>query len=1196
MRLTKLEIQGFKSFPQKTVINFDDGITAIIGPNGSGKSNIADAVRWVLGEQSAKTLRGSRMDDVIFNGTQERRAHSYCEVALTLDNSDGELPVDFSEVNIMRRVYRSGESEYYINRSACRLKDISELLSGTGIGKDGYSIIGQGRVDEILSNKSNERRAAFEEAAGVMKYRIRKEEAERKLESTKKNLTRLEDILSELENQLEPLSLQNSAAREYLRLREELKEIEVNIFLYQYNKTNERIASLNEALSQIEEEIASAGTLDEDLKRSCGTEEELERKLGQTISDLKNKLLVLSGNLEAHSGEAKVLDERMTNIKKERERLSEALSQYQAKQAELFKTVSFIEGEMGKGADILESINAALLELEEELSLCESEIEAKEELLEIKKTEMIEALNRISDAKSRMSRADAMVSSLGERLVKLDEEKQSLIKEMEGLNDEYKAAALQLEKSESERAAVEESKNQAVKKLNEKNFLLKNGLEELQRTEKSLQSVQSRLKVLAEMKKEHEGYYNSVRKVLKDCEKDPALKKCVEGVVAELVKVPGHLETAVEMSLGPALQNIVTPDAESAKFVIEHLRRNQYGRATLLPVSEIKPRLLNERERSLFHVDGLNVIGVASDLVKCDIRYRGIMQNLLGRTLIVKDLDTGIAVNRQAHAEFRIATLDGDIINQGGSMTGGSVQKREFSLLGREREIKELYESGKSIEENIIACRKRCELMKNESDAITTELERIVTAAHDFDIELAKQKDKIEMILRDIEKTRGQIDRAELEYSQVKDHIEDIEVQRAEIETQQDNLSSGQIISQEDIREAQREVSLLRAKRDEINEKATQHKIRLTALQKEDSAKQGELKRLNAEVQSLERQSVIDRAALEESERALSGLILQQKELLSTIDARREDINGLTDEIARLEGERTSRERALDEMRERREAIKADINDKIERMHKLELNLNKLQMELTAMQDRIWEEYKLTYENALPLQKQIGITAAHVRSDEIKNAILELGNININAIEDYKIVKQRYESLLLQCEDLKKAQNDLHKLIRELTDTMEKEFKSQFALIKENFSNVFRELFGGGRAELILTDANDVLGCDIDIIAQPPGKKLQLLSLLSGGERALTAIALLFAILKLKPAAFCLLDEIESSLDELNVYNFANYLKRYSEDTQFILITHRKGSMEVCNTLYGVSMEEKGVSKIVSAKFYNEQIISAEGA
>lgn len=1184
MRLNKLEMHGFKSFAKKTEICFDTGITAVIGPNGSGKSNIADAVRWVLGEQSAKALRGAKMEDVIFNGTQERKAQAYCEVLLTFDNSDSTLPLDFNEVTVSRRVYRSGESEYAVNRNTCRLKDVQELFRDTGIGKEGYSIIGQGRVEEILSNRSNDRRTAIEEAAGVMKYRVRKEDAVRKLDHTRKNLERLMDILSELDSQREPLYDQAEKAKQYLLLRDELKELELNVFINQYERAEERLKNAAAAIEQLKKEGSEHEEGENSIAADCGAQEEQLRAVEQTATALQNQLLSEMSSLEAHIGELGILKERSENLTSEYARLENALAADREKQSSIDDALSKLSG--SKGQEMIALIDGQITADEACLNSMQADIDAQEALIEAQKGSVIEHLNRLSDAKSQLSRMEAMTGALNDRLVSLQSELEAINDERSNLDEELKALEAERESERAKKDELIQLQSKASEEV-EASKLLRDAADEKHRMlEKSLQAMNSRYNVLDEMAKAHEGYYESVKNVMRDSERNAELKRCVLGVVAELIEVPEQYETALEMSLGAALQNIVTPTPEHGKLVVEYLREKKYGRATLLPVSSMRPRLLNNQERTCLNIPGC--IGVAAELVKFDEKYRSVVENLLGRTVIVDNIESGIALNKRSNAAFRIATVQGDIFHPGGSMTGGSVHKREFSLLGREREAKELQAS-------IIAARQQVGEVLTEKqqviqklDAAKQTLSQLEIKIHAHDVENAHLREKHELLLRDISLSEQKLERNENERSQIQDNISDIEAERKQIEGLQSGIEEGSATTQEDVLQSQAVLSELRQSYERSNAALTDRKVQRMALQKEEDALINEQKRLTNDKQ-LAAQAIIENTKQCELNRnQYDNVNTQMQELKAVIDEEQRLVDVHKEQQQALEEDRQARARSLSEAREKREGYIKSIRELEEKRHKQDILYNRTELEFAAMQERIMEEYELTYENALYYRKeQFAMTAAHMRIDELKAGIRALGSINVNAVEDYRILFERFEDLNAQCGDLTKAESDLQMLIAELTATMEKKFTEQFQLIQKNFTAVFEHLFGGGWAELRLSDPTDALNCDIDIIAQPPGKKLQLLSLLSGGERALTAIALLFAILKLKPTVFCILDEIESSLDEVNVARFANYLREYAEDTQFILITHRKGSMEVCNALYGVAMEEKGVSKIVSAKFDN---------
>jgi len=1183
MLLTQIEINGFKSFAKKQQIDFSKGITAIIGPNGCGKSNIADAFRFVLGEQSAKALRGKKVEDFIFGGTQKRRPLSYCEVSLHFDNSDGELLTPFTEVCITRRAYRSGESEYYINKAPCRLKDIHELFRDTGIGKDGYSIIGQGRVSEIISEKSGDRRTAFEEAAGVMKYRARKEEAERKLLSTQKNLVRLDDMLYTLEGRIEPLREQSEKALAFIKLREELRDIDVNLFIYQYEKSTERISQLMGSIAQLREDIASAEVEGGALASTLAEGEEIERELASAINEVMQKLISATANVETRSGEEKVLRERIAALEKEKERIAESLASAEGEIALRQQRAAELESGIRELDESVTKAEAELENIEKVLAGCEADIKEKEAELEAHKQSMMDRLNRLSDAKSKLSRLDEMKNALARRVEAVKLEQQGVASEGDKLREEFDECAAADAELEAKLNKLRAEQAEAVARVNEISSAIYEARQKERQLGNRLEAAASRRKVLAEMKRAHEGYYSSVRYLLRDAERDAKLASKIEGVVAELINVPAEYETAVEMALGASLQNIVVPTEQDAKLVIEHLRSRQYGRATLLPVNAMRSRLLTQEERGYLNVDGC--LGVASELISFAPRYRGIAENLLGRTVIVRDLDVGIAINRRAHSSFRIATLKGDIMNPGGSMTGGSTAKREFSLLGRERELEQLESEAKSIEAQIATAGDEIVRLEAQLEAANAGVADAAERMRKLDVTRAAQAEKRDIVEKYIEKNRQHAERYELELSQIADNIADIDEQvkaAAELET---GLSSGNASTNEDIRRVQSELAAKRTEQQSISAEATAIKLRHMAARKEHDAAGSELMRIQRECRSFEETKVRLTNDGGSADAELKDCRESLAAMAGGIGEDRHEVDVLTDELHRLEEDRAGRLRSVDELRELRDSGAAELNELRERAHRYELNLNRQQMELETMSARIWQDYELTYENALPYRRQIAVTASHQRADELRAEIRELGEVNTASIEDYRNVLEQHADLKTQCDDLKQAEADLNEIIKQLTHTMEREFAEQFIKIQENFGRTFTELFRGGKAELVLSDSSDILNCDIDIIAQPPGKKLQLLSLLSGGEQALTAIALLFAILALKPTAFCILDEIDTSLDEANVDNFAEYLKDYSKETQFIIITHRKGAMAVCDSLYGVSMEEKGVSTLISARF-----------
>ena len=1182
MRLVRLDISGFKSFAKKTELVFGSGITAVIGPNGSGKSNISDAVRWVLGEQSARALRGSKMEDVIFNGTQKRKPQSMCEVTLTFDNGDHKLPIEYDEVAVTRRMFRSGESEYALNGRGCRLKDISELFRDTGIGKDGYSIISQGRVDEILSNKSGDRRTALEEAAGEKRYRVRKEEAERKLENTERNMERIADTLKELGERLEPLKEQSATARVYLKLREELKDLEVNLFLYNSDRMKERMKTLAEQTAALENDIA----LNEEKSRTLGEQSlELEsqvRVIDERASAQQNKVIEMLSGVESHVGESNLLVERREHAKKEIDRVSGDRDGALRACEELRAQIAQNE-QSGTNIEELARLTEAISAETEALQSMDEAIAAREKAVEEQKAAVMEAMNRLADARSDLSRFDTMAAALRDRLKALDGEDAEAKAKVDALKAEAETAKQAVETQAgkmNEHIAARKSAQRERLEM-ESDFLALQA--ELKIAEQNVGALSSRERVLSEMVRSHEGYQNSVRAVLSAAETDKELKNCIIGPVAELLKVPKKVETAIGMSLGGSLQNIVTTTAEDAKTVIEYARRNDLGRVTLLPTTMLVPNPLSEKERSLLKEPG--VVGLASELITCDSRCSVVAEYLLGRTVIAETLDAAIALRKKSKNAFHIATLLGDFLSTGGTMTGGSLKKSGFSLLGREREVEEIKKQIKTAEKAVSEKQAKIEAQKKQILLKDAQIDGFLGASHEDELELVRLKEQREIIDRDLKEVEEAMQELIDERGDVNESIRDIEKRRASAASVEDDIQRQNLLSTEDIRKEQLSIAEAKNARELRVSTLTESRIKLTALEKEADARHAEHQRLSRDLALTEQRMQSFEAEITTLTASVKAADARLSEMEKSISGEQEELNRAKEEQARLEAERTRINELLSQYRRERDGLADAYRTLGERKHKNELAESRMDMELKASADRIWEDYELTYENAQALRHDIAIGATQQRVAGLKGEIKNLGDINVSAIEDYRTVSERYESLSTQYADLEKAKSDLYTLIGQLVKTMEHTFVTEFQKIQQNFTDTFTELFGGGHAELRLSDKNDVLNCDIDIIAQPPGKKLQLLSLLSGGERALTAIALLFAMLKLKAPAFCVLDEIETSLDEANVSKFANYLKAYSDGTQFIIITHRKGSMEVCDTLYGVAMEEKGISSIVSARF-----------
>ncbi|MDD2648888.1 MAG: chromosome segregation protein SMC [Eubacteriales bacterium] len=1178
MRLEKIELNGFKTFANRTEILFSENVTGIVGPNGSGKSNIGDAVRWVLGEQSAKQLRGSKMEDVIFNGTEKRKQASYCEVSLMFDNADRGLSSDYSEVNVTRRVYRSGDSEYYLNKAACRLKDIVDLFRDTGIGKEGYSIIGQGKIDDILSQKGEERRQVFEEAAGIMKYKARKIESERRLSNTTDNLSRVEDILGELEKRVEPLKQQAEMAREFLELSAKLKKLDSFLFRYKYDRNKEKLAEISEAAKGLSDSLAD---IQKELESSTQKREGIEAKISELeglVSAARELLLQVNNegkDIEAKQETDKVRYENLqeTNMRIIAER--ELLNQ---KMAELKQQLSSVQGDETGKSGLIAEMQAEIDRIQEEYRNKQSEVEEAENALEQKKSGIINAINRRSQRENIKVRQTTMLSQMQARLDELAET-------LSDLKSQKESAESALDEAERHQAIVKSGVNTLREKVaafdDESKALLVNMEERrsaISAKNGELQAAGSRLKMLSDMARDYEGYQFAVKRVLNYARDDSR----VRGVVAQLIKVPKDLETALDMVLGGALQNIVTTDEHAAKDMINYLKENKSGRATFLPISSVRGRTLNMQERNLLKMSGC--LGVASELVEFDEEYRGIFENLLGRTVVATDLNAGIPIMRAGNHQFRLVTLSGDVMHSGGSMSGGSNKSNTTNLLGREREIDETKDKIHVLQAEIANLQKRMKEAEERRAEVKNDRQEALENLRQEEIAVAREDEWVQNAVKSRADICTRLEAALGAERQLTDSIDQITKELEEIENDSQSGASDQETAQQEAQEMADKLRIIRKSAEATQEKLTAKRLELSELQ---AALQSIIKdqtRLGSEEGEAKRKLLSLSAQQEHLSIELKMLSDSQMQIARQKDDNAERLSKAQEDCSALEEKRRKKQSELSEATARNEelrALESDINGKL---HRYELQTARLESDITTITERIWNEYGLTYETAEEFADagDLSISAQEDKVKELRAAIRLMGPVNVSAMEEYTETKTRFEEMSAQQKDLRKAQDDLQQLIDKLTVQMKAQFSEQFKLLQGYFSETFTRLFGGGQAELQLQDDNEPLECGIDIIVQIPGKKRQMLSLLSGGERALTAIALLFAMLKLKPSPFCILDEIEAALDDANIDAFADYLYEYSKSTQFIVVTHRKGTMERCDALYGVSMQEKGVSSMVS--------------
>ena len=1186
MKLKKLELYGFKSFAQRTEIVFDEGITGIVGPNGSGKSNIGDAVRWVLGEQSAKTLRGASMSDVIFNGTQKRKPLSYCEVSLVFDNDDHALAMEAAEVMVTRRVYRNGESEYYLNRTACRLKDVVDLFRDTGIGKEGYSIIGQGRIDEILSRKSEDRRQVFEEAAGIVKFKARKEEADKKLQRTLENLERVDDILDELTKRLKPLEEQSRNARVYLELSTELKDLDLNLFLIRSDRARARLSELESELLTVQTILADTeSNLTDKTTRRDETQNRIDQ-LEEAITKARTELMECAEHVHESQKKLSALQSRRETRSENRQRIVREQEEAQERLAEIEKDHVRIQADVEKQHSLIADAEQILRATQEAAEKAQAKEKEADAALEAQKAAVIDQMNRLSDVRNDKTRLNTMQAQMETRLTEIEESSGALQEQEAALREALTAVEKQLETENQHQQQCQEKLAQARQASDEADAAYANLRADVEKQSADMQAAASRHNVLTEMTRDMEGYNMAVRRAMTYA-KQRGLTG-VKGVLAQLMTVPQAYETAIDMALGAAQQNIVTDTEETAKELINYLRQNRLGRATFLPMSAIRGKTLYGNERNALKLPGC--LGVASELVQCAPEYRGIVENLLGRTVIADNLDHGIPIMRAGNHAFRLVTLEGDVMHSGGSMTGGSAQSKVSNLLSRERELKELTAKLQTGRAELDKCRQELTQRQQTAQEKRQKVSDAVNALHQQEIAVAREQARRESVSADLNTHLQRMQETEQARVQLHQSLEDIRQQLETIEHQRTGAQGDQSAMEQKTIEMQNALVKARAEASAENDRLMVRTLQLSDLRHGLS----DLERDEAHAQQDQAQ------ILREQERREQ--LLHEMDELDAIDEN--DMKREEAESARRQKEQLRQESAAQAIEQRRSQAQSDLRDILsdmenlheaynrdsEKLHKTELAKARIEGDQKNLQNRIWDTYKLTYAGAEEFRRTpFDEKESDCRAAELQGQIRALGTVNVGAVEEYAETKARVDDLTTQQQDLKRAEMDLRELIERLLIQMRSTFVENFSKMQGYFAETFTRLFGGGHAELKLMDPDDPLNCGIEVNAQPPGKKLQLLSLLSGGERALTAIAILFAMLKLKPTPFCILDEIEAALDDANIGYYADYLKEYSKGTQFIVVTHRKGTMERCNSLFGVAMEEQGVSRMVSVSLQDYQ-------
>lgn len=1176
MYLKSIEVQGFKSFANKITFEFHNGITGIVGPNGSGKSNVGDAVRWVLGEQSAKQLRGGNMQDVIFSGTETRKPLGFAYVAITLDNSDHKLPIDYQEVTIARRLYRSGESEYLLNGTSCRLKDVNELFYDTGIGKEGYSIIGQGQIDKILSGKPEERRELFDEAAGIVKFKRRKNTAIKKLEEEQQNLTRVNDILSELTRQLAPLEKQAETAKVYLKKKEALKQLDIQMFLVEMARIREQLKAVEEkyeiAQSDLEETCKSfdvTKTEYENLEKELETlEEEIQKSREQSTQktlekqNLENQIHLLQEQIHSakqnetqYQERALALEGDIDKRKKEEQGYLEEKSQLEEKAAEFSKVQS---------------------QAQEAFKAIAIEIHNLEEAIESGKNEIIEILNQRASIKGKLQRYDTMMEQISIRKVALNQRNLTL-----------RSEAAQLDASEEQykvqKQEIEETIEKLIRQGNRCEDQIKKYQAEISRATQQLENEKtayhreaSRLESLKNITERYDGYGNSIRRVMEQKKNVSGIK----GVVADLLKVEKNYETAIETALGGSIQNIVTDNENTAKGMIEFLKKNKYGRATFLPLTSMKNKKTFNNPAALKEP---GVIGVASDLVQVEAEYEGLANYLLGRTLVVDHIDHGIAIAKKYQYTIRMVTIEGESLNPGGSLTGGAF-KNNSNLLGRRREIDELHENVEKLKLNIEKLQAALEEYRNKRNHFRDEAGRIQESLQEQYI----QENTVQMNLNSMSDKRAEIKQG---YENLKRESAELEKQTKEIEENSQSIqlemeasASQESALEKSINEKQEELESRKKQETDISKELEKSQLEGAGITSRKGFIQENLRRIKEELESLTNQKEALFAGMEEGkEEALkkeTEIVKIRQEIELAAKEEEEDKEKLQEALLKKE-KMTQEHKAFFS---KRDELSARMNLLDKESYRLLGQKEKLEENQETQVNYMWDEYEITYSQALidmpdELQERAEIKSA---ISNMRSEIRQLGNVNVNAIEEYKELSERHTFMKTQHDDLVQAEETLQGIINELDTGMRCQFEEKFGQIRVEFDKAFKELFGGGKGTLELDEEEDILEAGIRIISQPPGKKLQNMMQLSGGEKALTAIALLFAIQNLKPSPFCLLDEIEAALDDSNVTRYAKYLHKLTKNTQFIIITHRRGTMTAADRLYGITMQEKGVSTLVS--------------
>lgn len=1183
MFLKKIYVHGFKSFADKTEIIVEKGMTAIVGPNGSGKSNISDSIKWVLGEQSPKTLRGSKMEDIIFAGTQKRMPLGYADVELIFDNQNRKLPIEYNEVSIKRRLFRTGESEYSINKQPCRLKDIKELFMDTGIGKDGYSVIGQGKVEEILSPNSDVRRGVFEEAAGIVKFKVRKEEAVKKLEKTNDNLDRVKDIIHELESRVEPLRLESEKAQEYINLKENLKNIELNLYVREYEKNKEQLVIFENQKSEVLNTKQNIISRRDNLETLISEEKENLILLDKEILSLEGTKNRLSKSYDEKNNLIKVQNEKIFLYSENIESIESEIELLKKRKNELLQKIEDNNTEIKNLSSSLEDKKIEYDKLNEEALAFKIKMESSINASEEKRSSLFEMHKFINKLQSDKNSTESIIANFQERTLQFDKEIEIESREKDTKLNELDA--VKNEQVDNEKILVNYEKNYNVNLKKQENFLEdKKEMENRLRVSlNELNTANSRIAFLNNMESLYEGYYKSVQTLMSLHKKEGLFRAAINGTVADIIKTDKRYETAIEIALGSAIQNVIVNNNQDAEAIIEYLKEKQIGRVTFLPISTIKGRGLNNEELNLLNQNG--VIDTADNLIEADDMYSNIIKSLLGRTIIVENIRDGFRVAKLSNNTLKIVSIQGDVINPGGAVTGGYISGKNQNILSRKREIeesqeklvnlnrkcKDIEQDIKNIDKDLTVCHKEINTLKlnieetnklsmqidNRISLLTEQISKIEISINRYLKDKAYIIEENEKRIADIDTIDKNIEQIKLNIAELENEINDIAHTNKADKEKYDELNLILSMKNSDISAANQEIKF-------IEEKISNANLELDKNNEMLELKISSLSNTDTEIESAKLQ--------------ISILESECKELKKSLDESEENYNSKKTNLAKTQDLINNSQVELNN-------INKKITEILDDEYAINIKIEKLNSKIDEISNRLWEDYEMNYAMALPYKNEdLSYTRINNDVSDIRRKLKSLGDVNINAIKEYKEVKERYDFLTKQKQDLIDARNQLNDVIKELEIKMREQFVEEFSKIRVLFNEVFSDLFNGGKADVYLEDEADALNSAIEIEAQPPGKKLSKITLLSGGEKALTAIALLFSILKTKPTSFCILDEIEAALDDINVYRFSRYLKEFSKETQFLCITHRKGTMESADTLYGTTMEEKGVTKLVSMR------------